>query len=302
MGHNHNHSHEVKNYNNAFLIGVLLNILFVIAEVIYGITGDSLALIADAGHNLSDVLALLAAWGAIWLSKKQPTPKFTYGFKKSSVLAALFNAVILLVAIGGIMWEAIRRINHPVNVNSEYVIIVAAIGVVINGITAFLFLSGRKEDLNIRGAFLHMAADALMSLGVVVSGIVIFYTGFNLIDPIVSLIISCIILSSTWSLLKDSVSMAMDSVPKHINIKNVVDYLKSFKEIEEVHDIHIWNMSTSEVALTAHVVRRNIKNNDDFLQQLIKNLREKFGIFHITIQFENDKNFCNYRETCKISL
>ncbi len=302
MGHNHNHSHEVKNYNNAFLIGVLLNILFVIAEVIYGITGDSLALIADAGHNLSDVLALLAAWGAIWLSKKQPTPKFTYGFKKSSVLAALFNAVILLVAIGGIMWEAIRRINHPVNVNSEYVIIVAAIGVVINGITAFLFLSGRKEDLNIRGAFLHMAADALMSLGVVVSGIVIFYTGFNLIDPIVSLIISCIILSSTWSLLKDSVSMAMDSVPKHINIKNVVDYLKSFKEIEEVHDIHIWNMSTSEVALTAHVVRRNIKNNDDFLQQLIKNLREKFGIFHVTIQFENDKNFCNYRETCKISL
>ncbi len=302
MGHNHNHSHEVKNYNNAFLIGVLLNILFVIAEVIYGITGDSLALIADAGHNLSDVLALLAAWGAIWLSKKQPTPKFTYGFKKSSVLAALFNAVILLVAIGGIMWEAIRRINHPVNVNSEYVIIVAAIGVVINGITAFLFLSGRKEDLNIRGAFLHMAADALMSLGVVVSGIVIFYTGFNLIDPIVSLIISCIILSSTWSLLKDSVSMAMDSVPKHINIKNVVDYLKSFKEIEEVHDIHIWNMSTSEVALTAHVVRRNIKNNDDFLQQLIKNLREKFGIFHVTIQFENDKNFCNYRETCKISI
>ena len=302
MGHNHSHSHEVKNYNNAFLIGIVLNILFVIAEVVYGIAGDSLALIADAGHNLSDVLALVAAWGAIWLSKKQPTAKFTYGLKKSSVLAALFNAVILLVAIGGIIWEALRRISHPVTVNSGYVIIVAGIGVVINGITAFLFLSGRKEDLNISGAFLHMAADALMSVGVVVSGIIILFTGFNLIDPIVSLIISAVILSSTWSLLKDSVSMAMDSVPEHINIKKVIDYMKSFKEIEEVHDIHIWNMSTSEVALTAHVVRKDLKNNDKLLKQLIKNLREKFGISHVTIQFENDKDFCQFREICKLTL
>ena len=298
----HNHSHEVKDYNNAFLIGIVLNILFVIAEVVYGIAGDSLALIADAGHNLSDVLALVAAWGAIWLSKKQPTAKFTYGLKKSSVLAALFNAVILLVATGGIIWEALRRISHPVTVNSGYVIIVAGIGVVINGITAFLFLSGRKGNLNIRGAFLHMAADALMSVGVVVSGIIILFTGFNLIDPIVSLIISAVILSSTWSLLKDSVSMAMDSVPEHINIKTVIDYMKSFKEIEEVHDIHIWNMSTSEVALTAHVVKKDFKNNDELLEQLVKSLKEKFGISHVTIQFENDENFCKYRETCKITL
>ena len=302
MGHNHSHSHKVKDYNNAFIIGILLNIIFVIAEVVYGINGDSLALIADAGHNLSDVLSLVAAWGAIWLSKKQPTVKFTYGFKKSSVLAALFNAVILLVAIGGIIWEALRRINHPENVNSEYVIIVAGVGVVINGITAFLFLSGRKEDLNIRGAFLHMAADALMSVGVVVSGIIILFTGFNLIDPIVSLIISAVILSSTWSLLKNSVSMAMDSVPENIDIRKVVEYIKSFKEIEEVHDIHIWNMSTSEVALTAHVVRKDFSCNDALLKQLIENLKNKFGIFHITIQFENDRNFCKYKETCNISL
>jgi cobalt-zinc-cadmium efflux system protein len=208
--------------------------------------------------------------------------------------------VLLLLAIGGIIWEAIRRINHPVNVNGEYVIIVAAIGVVINGITAFLFLSGRKEDLNIRGAFLHMAADALMSIGVVISGIVIFLTGFTLIDPIVSLIISAIILSSTWSLLKESVSMAMDSVPQHIDIKKVVEHLKSMEEIEEVHDIHIWNMSTSEVALTAHVV--SIKNNDALLKQLINSLYEKFGIFHVTIQFEKDKNFCKYKEICKIEM
>jgi cobalt-zinc-cadmium efflux system protein len=210
--------------------------------------------------------------------------------------------VLLLLAIGGIIWEAIRRINHPVNVNGEYVIIVAAIGVVINGITAFLFLSGRKEDLNIRGAFLHMAADALMSIGVVISGIAIIFTGFRLIDPIVSLIISAIILSSTWSLLKESVSMAMDSVPQHIDIKKVVEHLKSMEEIEEVHDIHIWNMSTSEVALTAHVVRNDIKNNDALLNQLISSLHEKFGIFHVTIQFEKDKNFCKYKEICKIEM
>ncbi len=302
MGEHLHHHHEVKDYNWAFFVGIVLNIIFVIVEVVYGIIGDSLALIADAGHNLSDVLSLVVAWSAIFLSKKRPTEKFTYGLKKSSILAALFNAVILFVAVGGIIWESIRRLIHPVNVNGEYVIIVAGIGIIINGITALFFFSGSKEDLNIKGAFLHMATDTLFSIGVVISGIIIYFTNFKLIDPLISLTIAIFILISAWSLLKDSLKMAMDSVPKHIDIKNVIDNLKSFEEIEDVHDIHIWSMSTKEAALTAHVVTPNKNDHDELIKKIVHDLKEKFRIFHVTIQFEKDKNLCKYKEICKIKM
>ncbi len=297
----HDHTFELKNYNNAFFIGIALNILFVIAEVIYGITAGSLALISDAGHNLSDVMSLVASWIAVYLGRKKPTKKFTYGLKKTTVLAALFNAIILLIAIGGIMWEAIRRVIHPVNVNGKTVIIVALIGVIINGITALFFFSGRKHDLNIKSAFLHMAADCLMSLGVVVSGIIILFTNFKIIDPIVSLIIASIILYNAWDLLKESIFMAIDSVPKNIDVHEVIEYFRSIPGIKNVHDIHIWNMSTSEIALTAHVVKPENSDDDKIIKKILKDLKEKFKITHATIQFEREHNMCEYKDKCMLN-
>jgi cobalt-zinc-cadmium efflux system protein len=287
--HDHGHSHAPADYTWAFAIGVLLNIGFVVAEVIYGILADSMALIADAGHNLSDVLGLLLAWGASYLGTKEPTLKRTYGLKSTSIMAALLNAIILLVAIGGIITESVRRFLDPAPVAGMTVIIVAAVGVVINTATALLFMSGRKGDLNIRGAFLHMAADAAVSLGVVIAGIGILFTRQLWIDPVVSLLIAVVILVGTWGLLRESANLALHAVPSHIDVRDVQEHLIRVQGIEAVHDLHIWGMSTTETALTAHLIRENTGrgNDDELISRITRDLQRAYGIDHVTLQLES---------------
>lgn len=293
-GHNHGHHHHAPaNYGFAFGFGITLNIVFIIIEVIYGLLGDSLALLADAGHNLSDVLGLVIAWIAIWLGKKAPTSKRTYGYKKSSILAALFNAVFLLVAIGAIAWEAIQRFSSPAPVAGKTVIIVALIGIVINSITALLFMSGRKKDINIRGAYLHMVADAVVSLGVVISGFIMLWSGWQWLDPLVSLVIAIVIFIGTWGLLRESLNLSLDAVPNGIEIDKINSYLKNLPTVLEVHDLHVWGMSTTEPALTVHLVRSDIADNDHLLQKLNKELHDQFGIEHTTIQIEKGTFDCS---------
>lgn len=287
--HDHGHSHAPADYSWAFAIGVLLNVGFVVAEVVYGVLADSMALIADAGHNLSDVLGLLLAWGATYLGTKEPTLKRTYGLKSTSIMAALFNAIILLVAIGGIITESIRRFANPTDVAGMTVIAVAAVGVVINTATALLFMSGRKGDLNIRGAFLHMAADAGVSLGVVVAGVGILFTGWLWIDPVVSLLIALVILAGTWGLLMESANLALHAAPSHIDVRDVQEHLTRPPGVEAVHDLHIWAMSTTETALTAHLIRSESDrhNDDERISQVTRGLQEQFGIAHVTLQLES---------------
>jgi cobalt-zinc-cadmium efflux system protein len=294
----HEHHQDTTDYSYAFKIGVALNIGFIIVEVVFGLVADSLALLSDAGHNLSDVLGLVLAWGASYLTQREATDRRTYGWRKSSVLAALFNAIILLVAIGGIGWEAIRRFNNPSHVAGTVIIWVAAIGVIVNGITALLFVSGRKRDLNIRGAFLHMAADAGVSAGVVLAGIGIVITGWQWLDSAVSLLIVVIIFIGTWGLLKDSLNLALDAVPKHIDTEEVRNYLSGIPGVSEVHDLHIWGMSTTEVALTAHLMKQSTEDDDSLIAQMKKELQSRFGIEHITIQWERSEELnCN---SCRI--
>jgi cobalt-zinc-cadmium efflux system protein len=290
--HGHGHSHAPANVGFAFGFGIILNTIFIIVEIIYGILGDSLALLADAGHNVSDVLGLIIAWIAVWLGKKAPTAKRTYGYKRSSILSALFNAVFLLVAIGAIALEAIQRFSSPQPVAGKTVIIVAIIGIVINALTAVLFMSGRKKDLNIRGAFMHMAADAVVSFGVVVAGFVILWTDWQWLDPLVSLVISIVILIGTWSLLKESINLSLDAVPEGIDISKIKDYLRNLPTILEVHDLHVWGMSTTDTALTVHLIRSEIEDNDVLLQKLTKDLHDKFDIEHATIQIEKGTFSC----------
>ncbi|EUK19296.1 cation diffusion facilitator family transporter [Commensalibacter papalotli (ex Servin-Garciduenas et al. 2014)] len=292
--HSHGHHHVPKSFGKAFAIGISLNLIYVIAEAAWGFWGNSLALLADAGHNLSDILALACAWIAAILSKKRPTDNFTYGYRRTSILASLTNAVILLIVTGGIIWEAIERLFHPAPVAGWTVIIVAAIGVIINGLTAMMFVSGHKEDLNIKGAFLHMAYDALLSLAVVITGIIILFTGFNILDPIISLVVSIIIIMGTWSLLKDSVALAVDGVPTNINRKEVESYLRALPSILDLHDLHIWAMSTTETALTVHLVSNVDHRLDDFLSVTAQQLQDKFKIGHTTIQIElqNEAKSC----------
>ena len=263
--HDHGHSHAPADYNRAFAIGVALNVVYIAVEATYGILADSLALLADAGHNLSDVLGLLLAWGANYLARRKPTGRHTYGWRKSTILAALTNAIILLVAMGGIAWEAVQRFSDPLPVAGKTIIIVAAIGVVINTATALLFLSGRNQDLNIRGAFLHMAADAGVSAGVVLAGVVILSTGWLWIDPAVSLIITAIILAGHWGLLRDSFNLALDAVPTGIDPEAVKSYLSDLPGVKGVHDLHIWAMSTSETALTAHLLKPDADDDDTLI-------------------------------------
>lgn len=284
----HEHHHKSTNYNRAFGIGVFLNVAFVVVEAVFGFAAGSLALLADAGHNLSDVLGLLLAWGAGYLAQRSATHRRTYGWRKSTILAALLNAAILMFAMGGIAWEAIRRFSEPAHVAGKTVIIVAAIGVVINTATALLFISGRKSDLNIRGAFLHMAADAGVSAGVVVGGIAILITGGLWIDPLISLIIAAIILFGTWGLMRDSFNLAMDAVPEGINPGAVKALLADLPGVEGVHDLHIWAMSTTETALTAHLLKPDDGNDDTVIEQAGRELHDKFGIQHITLQWERN--------------
>lgn len=290
--HHHDHSHTPENYNRAFIIGIILNGGFVAIEATYGIFTSSLALLADAGHNLSDVLGLLLAWGASILARRLPTTKHTYGLGRASILAALFNAIFLLLVTGGIGWEAVQRFLVPNLVEGRVVIGVAAVGIAINTATALMFLSGCKSDLNIRGAFLHMAADALVSLGVVLAGIAILTTGQWWFDPAVSLIIVAVIIFGTWQLLQESVTLALDGVPPGIELVAVRTYLEQIPGVSEVHNLHIWAISTTETALTVHLVMPTGCPNNGFLTQVGAELYHLFDIDRATIAVENgDRNY-----------
>jgi cobalt-zinc-cadmium efflux system protein len=258
----------------------------VIVEALYGLIAHSLALLADAGHNLSDVLGLVLAWGASILVRKLPSQRRTYGLRRSSILVSLFNAVVLLFAIGGIAWEAISRLGHPEPVANGIVMAVAGIGILVNGITAWLFMSGAKDDVNIRGAFLHMASDAAVSLGVVLAALAMAYTGWLWLDPSVSLAIVVVIAIGTWSLLRESLDLALDAVPVRIDPELVESYLAGLPGVEAVHDLHIWGMSTTEAALTVHLVKHDATIDDALLARINKDLQAKFGIDHVTVQFE----------------
>jgi cobalt-zinc-cadmium efflux system protein len=284
MEHSHSHNSDI-NLGNAFKIGITLNVIFIIVEVIYGFSSNSMALLSDAGHNLSDVLTLVFSWIAILLSQRKPTLKFTYGFRRSTILIALLNTILLLVAVAFIVWETIHRIGEPEEINSKSVITVAAIGIVINGFTAWLFMKGKKHDLNIRSAFIHFIADALVSLGVVIGGIIMVLAGITWIDSFLSLIIAVVILYSTFHLLIDSVDLALDAVPKNINITEVQSYLESLPEVSGIHDLHIWALSTTDAALTVHLITKT-PTDIGFISSVQKQLSEKFTIEHSTIQVE----------------
>lgn len=285
-GHAHGHGHAPKDFSRAFAVGIALNLAFVATEATYGWLANSLALLADAGHNLSDVLGLVLAWGATLLAKRLPTKRRTYGLRRSSILASLINAVLLLLAVGAIAWEAIGRFRHPEPVAGATVMAVAAVGIVINGITAWLFASGSKTDVNIRGAFLHMAADAAVSFGVVIAALAMLATGWRWLDPAVSLVIVLVITVGTWGLLRDSVNLAMDAVPAHIDPDAVTQFLATRPGVMAVHDLHIWAMSTTDVALTVHLVKPDAEIDDAWLAQVRHELHDRFGIDHTTVQYE----------------
>jgi cobalt-zinc-cadmium efflux system protein len=287
-GHSHDHGHgrAPANHGTAFAIGVALNLAFVAVEATYGFLSGSMALVADAGHNLSDVLSLALAWGASVLARRAPSGRYTYGYKSSTILAALANAGLLLVAIGGIAFETLNRIGSPPEVEGRIMMIIAGIGIVINGATALLFARGREHDINIRGAFLHMAADALVSLGVVIAGLAILLTGQRWIDPVTSLVIVLVIAWGTWGLLKDSVKLGLNAVPEHIDEHAVRAFLTRQEGVTAVHDLHIWPMSTTEAALTAHLVMPSGHPGDAFLHDLAHELEHDFGIGHTTVQVE----------------
>ena len=289
-GHAHGggHAHAPASFGKAFAIGIALNAGFVFLEAIYGYLGHSVALFADAAHNLGDVLGLVVAWVASVLVRRAPSARFTYGLRGSSILAALFNAVFLLLTIGAISWEAIQRLGRPEPVSGATVMIVAAIGIVVNGITAWLFASGRKDDLNLRGAFLHMASDALVSAGVVAAGLVILLTGWLWLDPLVSLAINAVIVWGTWGLLRDSVGMSMAAVPRGIDPAKVRAFLAGRTGVAGVHDLHIWPMSTTEIALTCHLEMPAGHPGDAFIHDLCEDLAERFRISHSTVQIEVD--------------
>ena len=282
---NHAHSQQI-DFGRAFAIGILLNTGFIGVEVVFGLLSHSLTLLADAGHNLSDVMGLLIAWGATSLERRGPTQRFTYGLRRTSVLAALANAILLLVSVGAIALEAIRRLREPAPVAGLTMIWVAAAGVIINGITAWMFIGGRERDLNIRAAFLHMAADAAVSAGVVLAGFVILRTGWTLLDPISSLVIVAIILIGTWGLLRDSISLVLDAVPRGIDPGAVKNFMEQLPGVAEIHHLHVWGLSTTEIACTAHVVKHEPELDDRLLKTIAQELHERFGIEHTTIQFE----------------
>lgn len=288
----HHHHHGPADYGRAFAWGVGLNGAFVVVETVFGLLDDSLALLADAGHNLSDTLGLLLAWGGLILSRRGPTPRRTYGLRRSSILAALANAMLLLAAVGGIAWEAIRRLFEPLPPPGAAMIWVAAVGIVVNSVTALFFFRGRHHDVNVRGAFLHLAADAAVSLGVVVAGLVVRRTGWTWIDPAIGLVIVGVIFFSTWSLLLESLDLALDAVPRGIDAAAVYDFLKSSPGVAEVHDLHIWGLSTTEAALTAHLVVPDGTFDDARLAAVSRELHDRFGIEHPTLQIERGDGTC----------
>ena len=284
----HHHAHAPANYGLAFAVGALLNTGFVAAEVVYGLLGHSMALLADAGHNLGDVLGLLTAWSAAVLSRRRPSARFTYGLGSTSVLAALLNAVVLLVVTGAVAAEAVRRLLQPQPAAGFVIMAVAAAGIAVNGITAGLFASGRKGDLNVRGAYLHMLSDALVAVGVVVAGGLILLTGWSWLDPAVSLAISAVIVWGTWSLLRESLNMALDAVPAGIEAAEVRAHLLGQDGVTGLHDLHIWAMSTTETALTCHLLMPRGHPGDRALNGICEGLDRRFHIGHATLQVETD--------------
>jgi cobalt-zinc-cadmium efflux system protein len=284
-GHSHDH-HRGASHGRPFAIGIGLNIVFVVVEVVYGFAAGSIALVADAGHNLSDVLGLLIAWGGAAMATSAPTPRFSFGLKKASILSALANALLLLVAVGAIGAEAVRRLFHPAPTQGLTVVVVAAIGIVMNGVTALLFARGGRGDLNIRGAFQHMAADALVSAAVVVAGLAIIATGRTWIDPAMSLAVAAVILWGTWDLLRESVGMSLMGVPEGIELGAVEAELAQLDGVDAIHDLHVWPLSTTETALTAHIVTRQADYPDALLERARLLLHQRFHISHCTIQVE----------------
>ena len=296
--HGHSHAHAPADFSRAFAIGIFLNLAFVLIEFFYGRISHSLALVADAGHNLSDVLSLALAWMAAVLAKRQPTANRTYGMRRSTILAALVNAVVLLIALGAIAWESIQRFSNPSPIEGQMVMWVAGAGILVNAVTAMLFFSGRHHDVNVSGAFMHMAADAIVSAGVVIGAFVILSTGWVWLDPMISLAIVALILAGTWGLLRDSLNLALDAVPKGIDPAAIQEYLGTLPKVVAVHDLHVWGMSTTETALTAHLVMTEPVCDNGFLIQVENELHKRFGIEHATMQLETADGVSN----CKCSL
>ncbi|MFV0521706.1 MAG: cation diffusion facilitator family transporter [Mangrovibacterium sp.] len=290
MSHEHHH-HTPDHMGKAFAIGIGLNVLFVLVEIVFGLMANSSALLADATHNFSDVLSLVFAWLASFLASRKPQGRYTYGWRKSTILVSILNTVLLFAAVVIIAREAMEKFIHPQPIGGTQVMIVAGIGVLINGFTAMLFMKGQQHDLNIKGAFLHMAADAAVSLGVVLSGLLINATGKLWIDPLTSILIVLVVLISSWRLFIDSINLALDAVPRNINIKEVYCYLKSLDGVNSVHDLHVWGMSTTQVALTAHLYMPG-GHTSDFISNLQHELSHRFNIRHCTIQIEDKEMDC----------
>ncbi len=284
MSAGHDHNHAPANFDRAFAIGIALNIAFVAIEAFYGWKIDSLALLADAGHNLSDVIGLVLAWGGALAGRLRPDARHTYGWKRASILAAFINALLLLVAMGSLAWEAVQRLQTPQPVEGVTIMVVAGIGIVVNTATALLFMRGRETDLNIRGAFLHMAADALVSAGVVVAGGLALWFGWTWLDPVVSLLIAAVIVVGTWNLFRQSLHLLFDGVPEGVDLHAVQALLESLPGVARVHDLHVWAMGTSQIAMTAHLVMPQGHADDAFLKHATDELHERFEIEHVTIQ------------------
>jgi cobalt-zinc-cadmium efflux system protein len=286
-GHSHTHAHApVAGHGRAFALAVALNVAIVVVQAVYGVIAHSTALLADAGHNLSDVLGLLLAWGATWLAARRPSARYTFGYGSSSILASLANAGLLLFACGVIVAEAIGRLMNPAPVAGLVVFVVATVGVVVNGFSAWLFMRGQKDDLNLRGAFLHMAADAAISAAVAISGLVILYTSWTWLDPVMSLLVVAVVVVGTWGLLRDSVRMALDAVPPGVDLQNIRDYLAEQPGVTDVHDLHVWALSTTGNALSAHLVMPAGHPGDESIDGIVVTLRERFSMQHATLQVD----------------
>jgi len=287
VSHNNaNESSVPDTIGRAFAVGIALNVAFVVVEAAFGVRADSTALLADAAHNLTDVLGLLMAWGATTIARRVPSKRHTYGFRRATVMAALANAVLLLVTVGAVAWEAVGRLRTPSDAQSGTMMLVAAVGVVVNAASALLFMKGSRRDANVRGAFLHLAADAAVSAGVVVAGVVLWRTGWRWVDPVTSLLVSGVILLGTFRLLRDSVHLALDGVPREVEIEKVRAFLGALPGVDAVHDLHVWAMSTSEIALTAHLVMEWSACPPPFLAGLEHELADRFGIAHATVQID----------------
>ncbi|QDU95599.1 cation diffusion facilitator family transporter [Lignipirellula cremea] len=290
--HGHSHDHGGSDYSRPLAWGAALNVVYVVIEAGCGLYFNSLALLADAGHNLSDVLGLLLALGAVLLARRPATPRRTYGFRRATILAAFISSLLLLAALLGIIWESFQRLGNPAQVSGVAVMIVAGVGVLVNAATAAMFHAGSKHDLNVKGAYLHMAADAAISLGVVGVGLGVWLTGWNWLDPAVSLAVAGVIAYAGWELLRDSFNLAVDAAPSGIDPHAVETFLLEQPGVEALHDLHIWGLSTRETALTVHLIRPEGNSHDDFLQSLAADLREQFQIGHSTVQIEQGYNLC----------